>query len=202
MKRDLHAGQRAQAAPPAAPRLRQEHEAVGARRLIPIAELVLLPFEGMPAAVVEMLAAELRSRGVATRIDATVPLPSAAYDRARGQYRAEPLLALASGQGARHLLAITHRDLFAGGLNFVFGIASPRGACVVSAARLLAGADDALFRARLVKEAVHELGHTLGLEHCADAGCVMHFSNSLADTDRKGDAYCRRCAARLRSRSS
>ena len=93
--------------------------------------------------------------------------------------------------------AVTHRDLFAGGLNFVFGIASPGGACLISTARLVAGADDALFRARLLKEAVHELGHTLGLGHCADSGCVMHFSNNLADTDCKGDAYCSRCAAAI-----
>lgn len=84
--------------------------------------------------------------------------------------------------------------------HFVFGIASPGGACVVSTARLAIGADDALFRARLLKEAVHELGHTLGLEHCTDPGCVMHFSNSLADTDRKGAACCRRCTARIMAR--
>jgi archaemetzincin len=48
-----------------------------------------------------------------------------------------------------------------------------------------------------VKEAVHELGHTLRLAHCSNAGCVMYFSNSLDDTDRKGDTYCERCVARL-----
>jgi archaemetzincin len=165
--------------------------------LIPLGELVILPFADMPAAVVRVLAGELAARGVATRIDTPVALPGGAYAAARGQYRAEPLLALVSGHGARHVLAITHRDLFAGDLNFVFGIASPYGACLVSTARLLAGADEALFRARLLKEAVHELGHTLGLEHCADPGCVMHFSNSLADTDRKGDAYCSRCEAAM-----
>jgi archaemetzincin len=71
---------------------------------------------------------------------------------------------------------------------------------VVSTARLLFGANDELFRARLLKEAVHELGHTLGLDHCSDPRCVMHFSNKLADTDVKGDAYCDRCVARLEAR--
>jgi archaemetzincin len=166
-----------------------------AGRLMPIAELVIVPFEGTPAPLVQMLAEALAARGIATRIDAPVALPGAAYTPARGQYRAESLLALVSGHGARHVLAITHRDLFARDLNFAFGIASPGGACVVSTARLLGGADEPLFRARLLKEALHELGHTLGLEHCTDPGCVMYFSNSLADTDRKGDAYCARCEA-------
>ena len=90
-------------------------------RLIPDRRAGHPAFEGTPAAVVQLLAGELRSRGVPTR----------------------SLLAQASGHGAPHVLAITRRDLFAGSLNFVFGIASPRGACMVSAARLLARTDHA-----------------------------------------------------------
>ncbi|MEA2005134.1 MAG: hypothetical protein U9O50_02570 [Acidobacteriota bacterium] len=42
-------------------------------------------------------------------------------------------------------------------------------------------------------EAVHELGHTYGLSHCPDAKCVMHFSNSLLDTDKKSASFCTHC---------
>jgi archaemetzincin len=58
--------------------------------------------------------------------------------------------------------------------------------------------DDAfLFRERTVKEAVRELGHTFGLSHCRDRRCVMAFSNSLADTDYRGQAFCARCRNRV-----
>jgi len=168
-------------------------------RRLPIDELFIVPFNGMPLGIAHALALELEGRGIKTHVDEAVPLPSAAYAPARGQFRADSLLDLLSGY-RRHVLGVTHRDLFAGDLNFVFGIAAPAGACLVSTARLLAGADDKLFLARLLKEAVHELGHTLGLPHCPDPDCVMRFSNSLADTDRKGDAYCSGCLGRLRAR--
>jgi archaemetzincin len=127
-----------------------------------------------------------------------------AYDARRAQYSAEMILAQLSSEDADRVLGIVDLDLYVPELNFVFGLADRAGRrAVIALPRLRqsfygARDDEALFLARAVKEAVHELGHTCGLGHCLDRRCVMAFSNSLADTDHKGEQFCTRCAARLR----
>ena len=133
-------------------------------------------------------------------------VPDDAYHPQRGQYEASVLLgALRRGTTSQtaYVLGIADVDLFARGLSFVFGQAELGGnAAVMSLTRLRPEfwgqtPDYALFLERAVKEAVHELGHVIGLRHCPNPVCVMHFSNSLADTDRKGQRFCDRYAARV-----
>jgi archaemetzincin len=96
------------------------------------------------------------------------------------------------------LLGIAGVDLYVPELNFVFGEADPRrGVAVFSLSRLRAGADEVLFLRRAATEAIHELGHTYGLSHCADPTCVMWFSNTLAESDRKGTRFCPRHAREI-----
>jgi archaemetzincin len=165
---------------------------------LPIARLRVLPFAGLDPTDVADLVAALKERTGAVTVDAPVEIPPAVYDARRHQYRAEALLDLLGDSSGGHLLGLTARDLFADGLNFVFGMADPRRrAAIVSLARLGQGADPSAYRARALKEAMHELGHAVGLPHCDDPHCVMHFSNSLADTDLKCDQLCARCRAKL-----
>jgi archaemetzincin len=133
-----------------------------------------------------------------------VPLPQKYLVKERGQYVADDLLdglsAIVSGPGTV-LLGITGADLFSPRMNFVFGIAG-RGRALVSVFRLRPEfhgieQDPGLFRKRVLTEAVHELGHALGLAHCEFPGCVMYFSNYIGDTDRKGPGFCFRCARAL-----
>jgi archaemetzincin len=134
-------------------------------------------------------------------------LPMEDFNLRRRQYQAAALLAdLRPRRGAGELLlAVTGADLFAHGLNFVFGQADPAGSCAIfSLFRLgsgLTGEDPPapLFHRRALTEAVHESGHLLALPHCADPGCAMHFSNTLAETDHKGPGLCGKCLAWLRT---
>ena len=102
------------------------------------------------------------------------------------------------------LLAICNFDAYSNGLNFVFGQAHVNGkVAAVYLPRLRQksyGPEkkiDQLFFDRVIKEAVHELGHTFGLGHCQLHKCVMHFSNSISDTDAKESDFCKNCRSRI-----
>ena len=93
------------------------------------------------------------------------------------------------------ILALCDFDAYSSNLNFVFGEAHLDGRiCAIYLPRIRqefygVKPDKSLFYQRIVKEAVHELGHAFGLNHCESIKCVMHFSNSLSDTDIKTNWY-------------
>jgi archaemetzincin len=133
-------------------------------------------------------------------------IPATAYDARRGQYPGEQILATLTeveALQAERILGVIDADCYAPALNFIFGRASKHGReAFIALPRLRASfyglaENEALLRERMLKEAMHELGHTYGLEHCPDRRCVTHFSNSLHSTDVKGHRFCPRCRARL-----
>jgi archaemetzincin len=101
------------------------------------------------------------------------------------------------------ILGICSFDAYSSGLNFVFGQASPtRGVAAIYLPRLRQefygiAADISIFMERVLKESTHEVGHTFGLAHCPKQSCVMHFSNSIVDTDRKAKDFCNACSSKL-----
>ena len=134
----------------------------------------------------------------------TMP-PTHLFDKARKQWISDNLLdwLLESNNpdSTTKVLAICDFDAYSDELNFVFGQAQLGGR--VAAVYLPRLRDELyvcrsdkknnLFQQRVMKEAVHELGHAFGLRHCQISKCVMHFSNSLSDTDFKDDKFCERC---------
>jgi len=142
--------------------------------------------------------------------------PELAFDADRGQYNSRVLLAqllrepplhhdAGNGTPPTRILGLTNVDLFIAVLTFVYGEAQlDDRAAVVSAYRLdsqLYGlpADRKLLFERLVKEAVHELGHTFGLLHCTDYRCVMASSTYVEEIDLKDEHFCDRCLEQLRA---
>ena len=141
-----------------------------------------------------------------SRTTGPLAIPEGSYDALRGQFNSSSVLDFLRTSyipEADRVLAITHVDLFVPGLNFVFGQAEcPGRFAIISVCRLRpefygAPPDEDLFLSRCVKEAVHELGHTMGLRHCGNRRCVMAFSSSIWDTDRKEASFCRRCFSKL-----
>lgn len=132
--------------------------------------------------------------------------PEVAYDPSRGQYNSRVFLAellRTTPPRASRVLGVTTVDLFIPVLTYVFGEAQLDGrAAVVSLHRLdnevygLPPDPDLLFE-RLVKEAVHELGHTYNLVHCHQDRCVMASSTFVDGIDLKSYRFCGRCSRAL-----
>ncbi len=156
-------------------------------------KLTLKPIGPVDPALLEHLREELTAFDEVVIAPGTA-LPRSAWDTKRGQYLASALEDLCDGEEGDRVLGVTAADLYEPPLNFVFGHAQIQGRdAVISVARLNDGNADRL-RDRTVKEAVHEIGHTVGLLHDEEnPRCVMHFSRNLADTDRKGRDFCEKC---------
>jgi archaemetzincin len=131
--------------------------------------------------------------------------PEFAFHPTRLQYHSTRLLGKMLGfrqADTWRLLGVTGLDLYIPILTFVFGEAQLGSACaVVSTHRLRQEfyglpADPALLRERLLKEAVHELGHTLRLPHCEDYNCAMAPSHAVEWIDLKGSTLCVDCQDR------
>ena len=128
-----------------------------------------------------------------------------AFDPQRAQYHSTPILKRLSAMApawALKLLAFTRRDLFIPILTYVFGEAQLGGkAAIISVSRLgddISGHHDrSLLIERIVKEALHELGHTFKLRHCRDNDCIMHHCHCVADVDRRPKQLCRYCRVLL-----
>ena len=129
--------------------------------------------------------------------------PSFAWHAQRQQFHSTQILARMEGvlqPGIWRVVGVTMADLFVPVLTFVFGEAQISGRCaLVSAHRLRQEffglpADPDLFQERLLKEAVHELGHTLSLTHCDNHQCVMAASHAVEWIDLKSASFCPACS--------
>lgn len=128
--------------------------------------------------------------------------PGFAFHGERQQYHSSEILRRMQEHVQPHtwrVLGVTAVDLYIPILTFVFGEAQMGGPCALLSAHRLRQEfyglpeDKDLLLQRMLKEAVHELGHTLDLTHCDDYSCVMAPSHAVEWIDLKESSLCRVC---------
>ncbi len=132
--------------------------------------------------------------------------PHPAFHPGRGQYHSSEILArlqrFASPKCSR-VLGVADVDLYIPILTFVFGEAQIGGPCALISAQRLRQEfyslppDEDVLQKRLLKEAIHELGHTCELTHCENYSCAMASSHAVEWIDLKEAALCPTCREKM-----
>jgi len=172
-------------------------------RVQPVGEAVALE-------ILDNLAADLAiAFRTSCHVDAAPLEAEFALDAGRLQFHSTAILArlieTAPLEPGARILGVTDRDLYVPVLTFVFGEAQLGGhAALISLHRLREEfyglpPSGALLRERIVKEAVHELGHTLGLRHCPNWWCVMASAHAVEKLDLKSRDFCAACERAVRA---
>ncbi|MDJ0985025.1 MAG: archaemetzincin [Desulfobacterales bacterium] len=168
--------------------------------------IVISPIGDFSPELLDRISAEIqRIYAFSTDVRSLLTDIEFAYHPNRKQYHSTPIieeLARNTPQGAIKVLALVQVDLFIPILTHVYGEAQLGGkACVVSTMRLNDGHRSLNTRepylSRILKEAIHELGHTFKLRHCREHTCLMHYCRNEGDVDRKSDQLCRYCKVLL-----
>ena len=175
-------------------------------RSISANKIIISPIGDITADLLVPIGDEInRIYGYATEVVALLEDIDFSFQASRNQYHSTPVLeqlALSAPGDAIKVLALVEVDLFIPILTHVYGEAQLGGkACVVSTIRLNDGRSylntQEPFQSRIVKEAIHELGHTFNLRHCREHTCLMHYCRNAHDVDRKSDQLCRYCKVLL-----
>lgn len=170
--------------------------------------------------ILEYLKEKLMEKfGMKVEIGEFLENPDYAYNPKRKQYSSEAILKniISRKIADEVILGIVDVDLYTlgivdvdlytpglkstliGGLKSIFGIAAPLAkVAIVSLTRLREEfyrlpKNKNLFKERVLKASIHELGHIFGLGHCLNPKCVMYFCNTLADIDQKNSSFCFNC---------
>lgn len=165
--------------------------------------LTLVPVGAIPPGVMDSLSGFLSDAiKLQCLVSKLLVNPTRAYDTSRGQYDSRlllPPLEELAGQEGTWVLGVSDVDIFSSVFTFIFGEAQLGGkAGIFSLHRLRPtfyglGEDPELLMSRARREALHEVGHLLGLLHCKNANCIMVFSPSAEEVDLKSEEFCATC---------
>jgi len=168
----------------------------------PEKSILIAPIGSQDSEILSCVSREISEMfGYETEIKALLENIDFAIDFKRDQYHSTMVLeklAERAPVNAVKVVAITEYDLFIPILTYVFGEAQLGGkTCILSTCRLIQELPslewESALKIRVVKEALHELGHTFKLRHCKDKNCIMRYSRSVTDVDLKSNQLCRYC---------
>lgn len=173
------------------------------------APIVLVPVGQIEDQLLEKVAQALEDTFQrTTTVHRSLPVPKYAFNPTRGQYHSAAILKRVETLRVSEwdsAVGVVDVDLFVPEVPFIFGEAdrSTRSA-IISLTRLRpeTGSSESkreLAYKRLVSEAIHQIGMIRGLAHCPNNRCVMFFSATVQDTDKKGMTFCANCRKRLMS---
>lgn len=166
--------------------------------------LTIVPLGKVDPGMLEYVRKGLRLRfKIPVQIGNDLRAPEGSFNGFRKQYEANLILNDMEKNFDDKVLAITNHDIYTAGLNFIFGLAKTKSkSAIVSTYRLDPQIYNSppnidLLKERLLKECIHEFGHTLGMQHCREQGCIMNASNNIRDIDNKSTDFCHMCQIQL-----
>ena len=162
----------------------------------------LQPFDGITAAQTQYVFNELKKSYAFVEIKKSIPIPQSAYYRARNRYRADSIINILDNQAAawHKIIGLTNKDISTTKNNIadwgVMGLGfCPGKACIASTFRLTKSE----INKQLFKVAIHEMGHTFGLPHCAIKSCFMRDAEGANPTNEEKE-FCTKCKSFLNSK--
>lgn len=175
-----------------------------------VPHIALVPMGFSDAAMLNLLQSEITNfYQTRVTITATVEMPAAAWYAPRNRYRADTIIAILarSKQYAAYdkVIAITGKDISTTKGQYpdwgILGLGfCPGKSCVVSTRRLKKSATGTRhLQERTVKVALHELGHTFGIPHCANSSkCLMRDAGgTVKSVDAEEKYLCPKCRGML-----
>lgn len=170
----------------------------------------VVPFGNIPEIALKIIAMNISALvSLPSQILPPLEHPEYAFDARRYQYDAGIIIDTLESmpfKDCEKVVCVLDIDLFIPIFTHVFGEAKQGGKfALVSLFRLWKNPDGSspppsCVYERVVKVALHELGHVFDLLHCDYTSCLMHFSGSIKELDEMSFHLCEYCSIYLQDK--
>ena len=164
--------------------------------------ILIQPFKDLSEKDLKEVAENIKKIYPLVKVLEPIDFPENSYYKPRNRYRADSIIKYLQDNTKNGFvtLGLTSKDISATkGKNPDFGLMGlgykPGKACVASKFRLNKKNNEQFY-----KVAIHELGHTEGLNHCPEKSCFMRDAEGGNPTDEEKD-FCKKCKNYLKMKN-